>query len=233
VKLLPSKVAGKAVHAARERRFGTAKPAATYGLLAAAFLWAAPAPAAAQVAVLHIQVVEGQDVAHLPGSRSTRPLTVQVTGETGQPVEGAAVTFHLPDEGPGGTFSNGLRTDVATTDARGRASSRSLQANGAAGRFQVRIVASKEQARAGTVCWQSVDDAGAAPSPTLATPARASASAAKVSRGRIKWIALAAVAAGGAAAGVLAAGRSGGATRSSGAAAPVTVGTPIIAVGKP
>ena len=183
--------------------------------------------------VLHIQVVVGQDLAHVPGSRSTRPLTAQVTAETSQPVEGAAVTFHLPDEGPGGTFSNGLRTDVVTTDARGRASSRGLQANRTAGRFQVRIVASKEQARAGTVCWQFVGDAGAAPSEALATPAPALASAAKVSRGRIKWIALAAAAAGGVAAGVLAAGRSGNRTTPSGAAAPVTVGTPIVTVGKP
>src|ERR1041385_729508 len=109
--------------------------------------------APAQVAILRIQVVEGEGGVHRPGSRSSRPLTLEVTDEMSKPVASAAVSFHLPEGGPGGVFGSGLRTDVATTDARGRASMRGYLANRTPGRFQIRIVASKEQARAGTVSF--------------------------------------------------------------------------------
>jgi hypothetical protein len=78
--------------------------------------------AIAQVAVLQIHFIEGEGAVHAPGSRTPRPLTVEVTDETGKPVSGAAVSFHLPDEGPGGAFANGLRTEVAITDVQGRVS---------------------------------------------------------------------------------------------------------------
>src|ERR1044071_5355988 len=85
--------------------------------------------AIAQVAILQIQLVEGEGAVHAPGSRSSRPLTVEVTDETGKPVPGAAVSFHLPEDGPGGAFGNGLRTEVATTDSHGRACLHGLQLN--------------------------------------------------------------------------------------------------------
>jgi len=183
--------------------------------------------APAQVAVLQIQVIEGEGAVHAPGSRSARPLTVEVRDETGKPVEGAAVSFHLPENGPGGTFTNGLRTEVVMTDARGRAALHALQLNRTAGRFEIRIVASKEQARAGTISFQYI----AEPKSGAAAPA------ASAGRGHRKWIAVAAVVACGAVAGILAGTRSGG-----GAAAPapapapaptLTIGTPTITVGKP
>jgi hypothetical protein len=124
------------------------------GLAAFWFLWAAPA--LAQVAILQIRVIEGEGAVHPPGSHSTRPITVEITEETGRPVAGAAVSFHLPEDGPGGAFVNGLRTEVVITDANGHASLHGLLANRIPGRFQVRIVASKEQARAGTVSFQYV-----------------------------------------------------------------------------
>jgi len=176
--------------------------------------------AAAQVAILQIQVVEGEGAVHLPGSRSSRPLTVQVTDETGKPVEGAAVSFHLPEDGPGGLFINGLRTDVAATDARGRASSRGIQFNRSGGRFQVRIFASKEQARAGMASFQYVAET-------------ASAAAQARRHGRKKWIgAIAGVAAGGAVGGILA-GRSGSTATNSSPSPTVTIGSPSISVSKP
>jgi len=78
------------------------------GFAALWLLWAAPA--LAQVAILQIRVIEGEGAVHLPGSRSPRPITVEITEETGKPVAGAAVSFHLPEGGPGGAFVNGLRT---------------------------------------------------------------------------------------------------------------------------
>jgi len=185
----------------------------------------------AQVAILQIRVVDGDAGVHAPGERSARPLTVEVTDETGRPVVGAAVSFHLPEDGPSGSFANGLRTDVVTTDDLGRATLRSLQVNRIPGRFQIRIIASKEQARAGIVSSQYIGGPeGATGTLAPSAPVRH----ASRNHGHAKWIAILAAAGGGAAAG-LAAGRS---HRSSPAtpaptAAPATIGAPSITVGKP
>jgi len=193
-----------------------------------------PYLATAQVAILHIQVVEGEGAVNAPGSRSARPLAVQVTDESGKPVEGAAVSFHLPEEGPGGTFGNGLRTEVVISDARGRATLRTLQLNRTPGRFPIRIVASKEQARAGMVSFQYIADApGSSQSPRSAPSA---------SRHHLlKWVALAVLAGGAASVGIMVAGRASSASSSSSAAASststtsagITIGAPALTVGKP
>ena len=155
-------------------------------------LWAAPA--LAQVAILQIRVIEGEGAVHLPGSRSARPITVEITEETGKPVAGAAVSFHLPEDGPGGAFVNGLRTEVVITDAqRARALCTACVANRIPGRFQIRILASKEQARAGTVSFQYV-----------AEPRGGARHALRLPPGRRKWMAVAAAVAGGAVAGLVA-----------------------------
>ena len=179
--------------------------------------------APAQLSILQIQVVEGEGAVHVPGARASRALTVAVADEASKPVPGAAVSFHLPENGPGGTFANGMRTDVAITDARGRASIRSFQSNRLPGRFQIRIVASKEQARAGTVSFQYVGE---------------TAAGVAAARSHRKWMVLAAAAAGGVLAGTLAArGSSTPAAVAPPAAAPPapvpTIGTPSISVGKP
>jgi hypothetical protein len=185
--------------------------------------------ATAQVATLQIQVVEGEGAVHAPGSRIARPLTVEVTDERGGPVAGAAVSFHLPEQGPGGTLANGLRTDVAMTDGQGRVSLRGLQVNRLPGRFGIRIVASKEQARAGLISAQYVAEPG-------------SGAAAAPGKGKAKWVAVAALVGGGAAVGILA-GRSAGPAATvpptappvaaSVTAPPVTIGPPTTTVGRP
>jgi hypothetical protein len=185
--------------------------------------------AIAQIAILQIQITEGEGAVHIPGSRTSRPLTVVVTDETGRPVEGAAVSFHLPDDGPGGLFLSGLRTEVTTTDARGRAVVRAIQANRTPGRFQLRIIAAKEQARAGTVSFQYIADT------PQSSPQSAKAGASS-SRGK-KWAAaIVALAAGGVAAGVFAS-RS-GSTPTAVITTPtlppaLSVGNPSITVGHP
>jgi len=200
--------------------------------LAAALAVSLGGAAKAQIAILQIQVVDGEGAVHAPGLHAPRFLAVEVTDETGKPVEGAAVSFHLPEDGPSGTFANGLRTDVATTDNRGRAAVHGVTLNRLPGRFQVRIVAAKEQARAGIVSFQYIaEPAGGA------APVTAGAGA----RHRTRWIAIAALAGGGALAGLLA-GRSGGAPSSSTAqtapssplASPtLSIGAPTITLGKP
>jgi hypothetical protein len=66
--------------------------------------------ATAQVGILQIQVVEGEGRVFAPGA------VVEATDETGRPVAGAGVSFHLTEDGPNRLFGNGLRTEIATTD---------------------------------------------------------------------------------------------------------------------
>jgi hypothetical protein len=103
-------------------------------------------------AILLIRIVEGEGTVYPIGSRATRGVTVQVTDETGKPVDGATVVFRLPQDGPTGTFSSGMPTEVVTTTADGRANVWGMQWNRVTGPLEVRITAAKGQARAGTVC---------------------------------------------------------------------------------
>jgi hypothetical protein len=101
---------------------------------------------------LLIRIVEGEGAVYPIGSRATRGITIQVTDETGKPVDNAAVVFRLPEDGPTGTFSSGMPTEVVPTGADGRANVWGMQWNRVTGPLEVRITAAKGQARAGTVC---------------------------------------------------------------------------------
>lgn len=191
-----------------------------------------PCPAVCQIAILQIRVVDGEGAVHAAGTRSARPLTVEVTDETGRPIERAAVSFHLPEEGPGGVFLNGLRTDVALTDAAGRAAVRGLQWNRIPGRFQLRIFAAYEQARAGTVSFQYIEG----PSAPAASPSTAGWLAIKpAGRSHSKWLLIGALAACGTIAAGIVAAHSGGSAASPAVPPPppLTIGTPTITIGKP
>lgn len=139
--------------------------------LTRALAFSFPCLAIAQVASLQITVLDGEGAAHPAGAHISSPLTVQVTDDRGQPVAEAAVTFQLPANGPGGLFSNGLRTDFAITDGSGRATVQSIQLNRNGGQFSIRITAVKQltrdlgkglhsvqQARATVVSFQSIVD---------------------------------------------------------------------------
>jgi hypothetical protein len=195
--------------------------------LAVALAAALVGAATAQIAILQIQILDGEGAVHGPGSHAIRFLTVAVTDETGRPVQGAAVTFHLPEDGPSGVFPNGLRTQIAISDARGHATLPGLTLNQTPGRFPVRIFAVKEQARAGLVSFQYI--------------AEPNSGAAKAQAGstshRTRWIAMAALAGGGAAAGFLSR-RSGSPAAAPNApvtpaGTPVSLGTPTVTVGAP
>ena len=173
-------------------------------------------------AILQIRVVEGDGAVYHIGARATRGITVQVTDETGKPVEGARIGFRLPESGPTGTFSTGARTEIATTRADGRAGVWGMQWNRTAGAFEIRVTAEKGQTRAGTVCSQYLTD----------SPETASQTA-RIGPGRShKWVWIAAGVAGAAAAGVAA-------TAAKGKPAPatpsttLTIGTPTIILGHP
>jgi hypothetical protein len=170
-------------------------------------------PAAGQVATLQIRFLAGDGGVHPPGRRAARPLTVEVTDEVGKPVPAAAVSFHLPEDGGGGAFANGMHTDISIADAQGRAVMRTIEVARTPGPFQIRIVAVKEQARAGAVSLQYVGEPTAAPRP------------------RRTWIAVAVAVSGAAAAGALSAIRK--STPSATPSAPPVPPTPTISIGVP
>ena len=121
-----------------------------------------PSASTAQNGALHITIVSGEDTTHAAGARVAKPITIEVTDAAGQPVEGARTSFQLPEEGPGGVLSSGLRTDLAVTDSHGRATLRGFQLNKTPGPFNVRVTVAKEQARAGIIVRQRIGEVIAA-----------------------------------------------------------------------
>jgi hypothetical protein len=171
--------------------------------------------------LLHIRILEGDGAIHGAGARETRGLAVQITDETGRPVEAAVVSFRMPEEGPGGIFMRGMKTEIVTTAADGRAAVYGMQWNRLTGPFQIRITAVKGEIRAGTTSSQYISDA----------PAIRNGPTARNSRR--KWLAIAAVVGAGAAAGisigVLRQSKSAGQT----SGPPPQIGMPTITVGRP
>jgi len=159
---------------------------------------------AADPASLQIHVEEGDGLTYATGSRATRGITVQISGESGDPVDGATVTFTLPENGPGGVFSSGSRSETLTTHADGRASVWGMRWNRQAGSVSVIITAIKGPAHAGTLC-----------SLRLAESAGGQSISNGGSSHKWLWITLAAVAAAGAGVAVVAKGGSTGSSCSS------------------
>ena len=122
--------------------------------------------------ILQVHVVEGEAAVYALGSRATRGVTVQVTDESGKPVEAATVSFRLPEDGPTGSFATGSKTEIATTRADGRAGVWGMQWNRSPGTFEIRITAAKGQTRAGTVCSQYLTDSPEVAAASRIGPAR-------------------------------------------------------------
>lgn len=183
--------------------------------------------------ILQIRVLEGEGAVHALASRPARPIAVQVTGETGRPVAGAAVTFRLPDEGPSGLFASGMKTEVAITGADGRAAVWGIQWNRTPGAFQVRVTSVKGPNRAGIVISQYLSETAPAADPGESRKAASGS-------GRGKWVyavllvAAAGAAASGAAMGISRESKPGPPPAADALSAPaVQVGPPTITIGKP
>ncbi|MDP9112295.1 MAG: hypothetical protein M3O20_01285 [Acidobacteriota bacterium] len=188
----------------------------------AAILVAVLARGAENPTLLAIRLTEGDGAIYPKGSRATRGLTVVITDETGRPVEGATVSFSLPGEGPSGLFSSGSRTEIATTHADGRAAVWGMQWNRTSGPFEIRIMAVKGQARAGTVSSQFLSDA-----------TEVKDAAAPKDRGRHKLLWISVIIAGAAVAGVagVVAAKGSAAAAAGSAVTPLQIGTPTVSLG--
>jgi len=185
-----------------------------------------PAIAGSDPVTLAIRIVEGDDAVYATGSRATRGLSVLITDETGHPVEGAIVSFVLPASGPGGLFSTGSLTEIATTHTDGRAAVWGMRWNHTAGSFEIRITAAKGAVRAGTASAQTLSDA------PLLKDSAPTKTGARLGSHKLLWISV--ILAGAAAAG--AAGLVAGKAPNSPAATPVAVlqiGAPTISLGHP
>lgn len=139
---------------------------------------------ASPVSELRIEVVEGDGAINNITAGRARDPVVRVTGVEGAPVEGAAVTFLLPELGAGGTFAaGGLVTVITSGD--GLASARGLRPNNVAGQFQIRVTASYRSLVARASITQTNAEA----------PGRG------MKRSGAKWMAVVAILGGGVAAG--------------------------------
>jgi hypothetical protein len=197
---------------------------AARGLLCCVLAFAVSASASV---IVQLRVIEGEGITYRTGTRATRGLTVLVTDESGHPLDIAAVSFRLPDQGSTGTFSSGLRTEVVTTGPDGRASVWGMQWNKTPGMVQIHISAVKEQAPAGIISTQYLSDSVA--------PVAGGEGVFAASHKGHKWLWIAAAAAGLAAggAGYAMLRTQGSSTPSNPAVAGLSIGAPSITVGHP
>ena len=99
-------------------------------------------PVFAQQTELRILIVEGDGTINNIKQRVNVEPVVEVRDQDNKVVEGAAVVFFLPAQGPSGTFSNGTKTLTTSTDRSGRAVARGIHPNSQTGRFDIRVTAS-------------------------------------------------------------------------------------------
>lgn len=209
------------------------------GLLCCALAFAVSSNASV---IIQLKVVEGEGTVYRTGARAARGLTVLVTDEAGKPVPNASVSFRLPDSGPSGLFSSGLRTEIVNTGADGHASIGGMQWNKTAGPIEIRITVVKDQARAGIISTQYLNETAipqAAPrtAPQVASqaaPRAGSEGTFKAShKSKTKWLVIGALVGGAAAAGMVFGQSHSAAPAASTAPAGISIGTPSIIVGHP
>jgi hypothetical protein len=193
-------------------------------------------------ALLRIRIAEGEGAVHTVGTRANQPILLFVSDETGRPVEHATVSIRLPEEGASGLFVNGLRTDVILSGADGRVVLRGIQWNQTPGPVQLRITASKGDARAGTVSTQYLTEPAALKTARSSEPVRGNP---RVEGSRSKWVLVAALVGAAAAGGMVAAVRGGSGSPSPVAPPPaaitappipqpvLSIGAPIVVIGRP
>ena len=176
----------------------------------------------ADFAILNLKVVEGEGMVYAPGARATRGLTVEVTDETGRALEGVAVSFQLPEDGPSGTFLSGGHTEIVNTKADGRASVWGMRWNKAPGTVSIRVTAAKEGVRAGLVSTQYIDTGAAIQTQKMSNG------------GHSKLLLITLVVAGAAGAGLAASSLHGSKTATAVVTTtPLSIGTPTIVLGGP
>jgi hypothetical protein len=111
---------------------------------------------------LSITILEGDNAIVNTRQRLSREAIVQVEDENRKPVAGAAVTFFAPNNGPSALFSNGANNITILTDAEGKAVLRGVKPNQTAGKFEIKVTATKEGFRSASTILSQTNAAAAA-----------------------------------------------------------------------
>lgn len=106
---------------------------------------------AQETVTLKIRPVDGKQLQQSFDPSEHSKIIVVVEDSTGKPIPQAAVSFRLPEQGPTGLFTNGLRSEIAITGPDGRASLAPIQWTGAPGTVPLRVTAAKGDLRAGVI----------------------------------------------------------------------------------
>ncbi len=106
---------------------------------------AAPPPAARQTPNFTLRVIRGDEAINNISTRTAEEPIVEVRDPNGIPIEGAAVTFFLPQSGPGASFGGGAAILGTETDNTGRAIGTGLIPNDLVGPFNIEVQAIYEQ----------------------------------------------------------------------------------------
>lgn len=106
---------------------------------------AAPPPAALQDTNLTVRVIRGDNAVNNISTRTAQEPIIEVRDSDLNPIEGAAVTFFLPQSGPGATFGGGATILGTETDDTGRAVGAELTPNDLVGEFDIQIQVTYEQ----------------------------------------------------------------------------------------
>jgi len=162
---------------------------------------------------LGILPLEGEGAINfIPAHIAIVPV-VEVRDENDRPVEGASVTFSLPETGPGGSFPGGQFALTKISDQRGQAAATGFSANSIPGQFLIRVTAYEKDLTATAFIHQTNSNK----MPGLH---------ASKSGGRWKWVLLGIAAGAGAGAGIYFA-------RKSSTPSPISISTGSVVFGSP
>jgi len=106
---------------------------------------------AQEPAPLRISVIAGEGGREVSNQKIRVDPVVEVDDEDGKPIQGAAVVFSLPKQGPGGSFESGTKTLTVETDAQGHATVHGIRLNGVRGPFTIHVVASYQARTAAAI----------------------------------------------------------------------------------
>jgi hypothetical protein len=104
---------------------------------------------------LRIEVIEGQGAINNITKKTAWEPIVQVLDDKGTSVQGATVTFVLPADGPGASFTDDTKVLSVQTDESGRAVAKGMRPNTLAGPFEIRVTATSAGRTASAVINQT------------------------------------------------------------------------------
>ena len=125
--------------------------------LAHALFAQAPVPVGVPTAPkqLNIVIVEGEGGINSIKQRTSREAIIQVEDENHRPIAGVAVAFILPNVGASGTFADGSKILMLTTDETGKAVARGLTPNNVSGTMSMRVTANYQGVSANATITQT------------------------------------------------------------------------------